>query len=458
MVTDVLHPVPAVRAPLPPTLPSKGWLTLLREMREDPLGLIMRSRGEVGDSVLLKFGPVRAIFLYNPEDIQQVLTANHSNYIKATRGYKVLRQLLGFGLLTSDGEFWKRQRRIAQPAFHRKSIAGFHHVFVGESERMAREWAARTDPETPVDVADEMNHLTLRIAAKTLFGADVDEDTVGEALRVILGRFHDLASSALPAGHLLPTLENYRFFRAKRSLKGIVRRIIAKRRKRPAGETDLLALFMGAHDEETGESMTDAQLQDEVLTMLLAGHETTANVLSWTLLLLSRHPEVARKVRDEIEREVAGPTPTLEELPRLTYLSQVLKETMRLYPPAWMIGRYAVEEDKIGGKRIPKGAYVYMSQYANHRDARYWPNPEAFDPERFAEGMDAERPRYAYYPFSGGQRKCIGDHFAQMEALAIVACLFRGHDFHLDPAHAVEMEPSVTLRPKGGLLMRVASR
>ena len=439
-----------------PRMSSTGLLGMLPEMRDDPIGLFLRAREAHGDVVRLRLGPYPAMFIYHPDHVHHVLAGNAANYAKQTRGYQMLRLVVGNGLVTSEGSFWKRQRRIAQPAFHRERIAGFHDVFVRASEDVVARW---TGASGPIDVAQEMNRLTLRIAGETLFGVDLsgDQDEVGQALTVVLHRFNDLVGSAMPWPELWPTKKNREFRAAMATMDRVVGDIIAERRKDPRPRNDLLAMFMEVKDEDTGESMSDAELRDEVMTMLLAGHETTANALAWTFWHLSKHPDVGRRLAAELDTVLGDrPSPGLEHVRALTYTGQVLNESMRLNPPVWALARKAVEDDEIGGYHVPKGTFVFMSQYAIHRHPDLWENPEGFDPDRFAG--KPSRPRYAYFPFSGGQRQCIGDMFAQMEAVVVLSVLWRRFRFDLVPGHEVVPEPSVTLRPKYGVRMTLAAR
>ena len=420
--------------------------------RDDPLAFLTEAGRRHGDVVGFRIGPIRAVLVRHPEAIKHVLVDNNHNYDKRTRGYEVLRQFLGNGLLTSEGDFWRRQRRIAQPAFHRKRIEGFAEVMLADTQDMLGRWEHIAGLGETVDVAHEMMSLTLRIVGKTLLSTDVQSraDQVGK-LVTILNEWADRAlDSLLPVG--FPTPGTLRAREASRKLDRLIGEIIARRR---AGEhrEDLLGMLMEAKDVETGESMTDKQLRDEVTTMFLAGHETTANTLAWTFYLLSMHPEVERRVRAELDATLGGSPPRLEDLPRLPYLMQVLKESMRLYPPAWMIDRHAIADDEILGYHLRKDTLVLVSPYLAHRHPGFWPNPEGFDPERFTPANEAARPRYAYFPFGGGPRQCIGNAFAMMEAQLIVATVLQRFRPWLVPGHRVVPETLITLRPRYGLRM-----
>jgi cytochrome P450 len=449
----------------PPPLPSGRLLGHAGPISQDPLGFFLRVREQGGDVVRLRFGPAQVTFLYRPEHVQRVLVDNVSNYIKDTGGYARLRRMLGQGLVTSSGDFWRRQRRIANPAFHHRAIAGFADAMVSAARDRADLWAGSAARGEPLDMAGEMTALTLRIAGETLLGSDISQSSskLGGALTEALAWYADTVGSAFLFLDYLPTPRNLRFERALGEMKAVVDAVIAERRVEGEPRPDLLGMFMAAVDEETGEGMSDEHLRDEVLTMLLAGHETTANALAWILHLLSLHPEVCRRLEAELERVLGGRDPEMADLPKLTYTTQVIHESLRLYPPVWALGRKAEAEDVIGGHRIPAGEYVFFSPYAIHRHPDLWENPEGFDPSRFAgdgpRGPGGERlHRLAWFPFSGGQRKCIGDRFAMMEAQIILAVLLQRYRLSLVPGHPVVPDPSVTLRPRDGVLMTPRAR
>jgi cytochrome P450 len=447
-----------------PVLPTWRPFGHLAELQRDPLGVFLRAFREVGDVARLRAGPFTVILLGHPELAQDVLIDNARAYTKGTRGYAILKLLLGEGLVTSEGEHWKRQRRIAQPAFHRRCIDDFAVKMTAIAGELVQEWREREDGMR-IDAAAEMSRITLRIVSETLFSMDVsgESDTIGRALTQALEHFHVLTSSRLPMPERWPTRANRRFNEAVATMNGVVEGIIAERRASPEPVADLLGLLMAATDEETGEHMSDRHLRDEAFTMLMAGHETTANALTFTLHLLSHHPEAQERVHAEVV-EVLGDEPLgAEHLSRLPYCWQVLQESMRLYPPAWILGRKAAEDTVVGEWQIPQGAFVYFSPYVIHRHPDFWDDPESFDPDRFdpervAQWRAEGRPRLAYLPFSGGQRKCIGDQFARAEALALLAALLR--DFAFEPiiGTAPALEASVTLRPKAGLPLRVRQR
>jgi cytochrome P450 len=396
------------------------------------------------------------LYLINhPDLIERVLVTNNRNFIK-DKGMRIrsLRRLFGNGLLTSEGEFWIRQRRLAQPAFHRERIAGYGEVMVESTERMINNWR----PGETRDIHQDMMHLTLEIVVKTLFGGDssVESNDVGQALDVIANHFASQSVYVMPLS-FLPTPGQLRLERAIKQLEKIIHQIIRMRRDRLQERNDLLTLLLQARDED-GSRMTDQQLRDEVMTLFLAGHETTALALSWSWYLLAQHPEVERKLVDELKATLNGSSPTVADLRRLRYTEMVVKESMRLYPPAWVLGREAIRGFELGGYSIPSGAQLMISPWLMHRDPRYFDQPEEFRPERWASEQIKQLPKYAYFPFGGGPRLCIGNSFAMMEATVILATI--AQRFHLDLATSqrVTALPSITLRPKRGVTVIVTPR
>jgi cytochrome P450 len=441
-------------APGPEGYPLLGSLP---NMWGDPLPFLLKSTLEHGDIVRLRFGPKAAHVLTRPEHIKYVLQDNQKNFSKDTRGFITLRSFLGMGLLTSDGDTWLRQRRIAQPAFHRQKIAALGASMVRSAEAAAEGWGQHVRSGRAIDVAAEMMKLTLRIAGETLLSTDVsrEAETVGRALTVMLreARRRIVAAYSLPLS--LPTRRNRQLNAAMSALDALVYRMINERRRSGGGPEDLLAMLLNARDADTGEAMNDKQLRDEVLTIFVAGHETTANALAWTFYLLSKFPAAARKIRAELAEVLGGRSPTEGDLPRLKYTSMVLDESMRLYPPAWMFTRAARQDDEIGGYFIPKGSFLFLSPYLVHRKPSLWEDPEGFDPERFAPERAASIPRFAYFPFGGGPRQCIGNTFALMESVLLLAVFLQKYRLDLVPGHPVELEPLVTLRPKHGVMMTI---
>jgi len=431
-------------------------LGMLPAIRKDPLQLLQRLAAEFGDVVRMRFGLVTAHMIAYPDGVQRVLVENSKNYGKQTRGFLKLREILGDGLLTAEGEPWRRHRRMAQPAFHRQRLASFADTMVREAERTAGRWQDVAARGEVLDVAQEMARLTLQIIGRTMLTRDValEADRVGSALTYLLHAANRRMSRVIDLPQGIPTPGNRRFAAALRELDGVVNQIIAERRRAAQRPEDLLTLLLETRDEETGQPMTDRELRDEAMTIFLAGHETTANALTWTFYLLSRHPSIGRALRLELEREIER-APSFSDLPRLKLARAVIEEALRLYPPAWLISRSVTQDDEIGGFRIPGGSIVFVCSYIVHRDARIWENPEGFDPERFAPERAASIPRGGYFPFGAGPRQCIGASFASMEAQLVLATLWRRFRLDLVPGRRIEPEPSITLRPRHGMPMTV---
>ena len=447
-LADILDRNARSPAPGPRGHPLLGSLP---RARRDPIALFMDSFRDYGEVVRFRFGSMVGHLVSSPAGVNHVLAENNKNYGKQTRGYRNLRYVLGNGLLTSEGETWKRQRRIAQPAFHRQRIAGFAQAMVRAAEDAAADLESRRGLE--IDMHHEMMRLTLRVVGETLLAYDPTDaaDEVGAALAYLLAIANERTSRILDLPPLLPTRENLEFRRALATLDAVVLRMIGERRKSPGDRGDLLSMLIESRDAETGEAMDDRQLRDEAMTILLAGHETTANALTFTWLLLSRYPAAFRELRSELQRVLGGRSPQVDDLPRLTLTRRILQESMRLYPPAWIITRSVIGPDEIAGYQIPARSVLFISPYVVHRHPGLWEDPEGFDPERFAD----EPPRGAYLPFGGGPRMCIGNAFATLEAELVLATLAQRLRFDLVPGGGVELEPSITLRPQNGIRMNV---
>ena len=426
------------------------------EIARNPLAMMISMHQEHGDIAHWRIGPQNLYLFSNPDLIRDVLVTNQKNFHKS-RGLERARRLLGNGLLTSEGEFHLRQRRLAQPAFHRQRIAAYASTMSAYAERTAGGW---TDGVT-VNMHQEMMRLTLGIVARTLFDADVDEEAaeIGDALT---HAFESFNLAMLPFTELiekLPIPPVRRFNAARDTLDRIIYGMIEERRKSVEDRGDLLSMLLLATDTEgDGSGMNDQQLRDEALTIFLAGHETTANALTWTWYLISQHPDVEKKLHAEIDSVIGDRAPAYDDLPSLGYTRMVLAESMRLYPPAWAIGRRALEEFEAGGYIIPRRSVVLMSQYIMHRHPRYFPSPEQFNPERWTPEAQSSRPKFAYFPFGGGTRVCIGEQFAWMEGILLLAALARKWKMRLAPGHKVEVQPLITLRPRHGMLMTLQKR
>ena len=396
------------------------------------------------------------LFLVNePRFIRDILVTHNRNFTKS-RGLERSKRLLGQGLLTSEGAMHLRQRRLMQPAFHRDRIAGYGDLMVGYADRMRNAW----DDGATLDVAREMNRLTLSIVGKTLFDVDVESQAaaVGDALTAVMESFWMMM---LPFAEVLerlpvPKLRRARMARAR--LDAIIYRMIADRRASGRDHGDLLSMLLSAQDEDEGGGMTDQQVRDEAMTIFLAGHETTANALTWTWYLLSGAPDVEATLLAEVDRVLQGRLPTMGDLASLQYVERVVTESMRLYPPAWIVGRRAIAEYQLGDYVAPARSILVMSPYIMQRDPRFYADPERFDPDRWTPEFRAALPKFAYFPFGGGPRQCIGESFAWMELILLVATISQHWRLRLVPGHPVVPQPLITLRAKHGMRMTVERR
>jgi cytochrome P450 len=443
-----------------PPGPEGNWLVgNLPQLQKSTLKFLLSLARDYGEIARYRIANITGYLVSHPDYIKHILIDNNHNYNKQNIDYQLLKTIAGNGLLTSDGDFWLHQRRLIQPAFHRKRIQGFAKLMTETTLEMLERWQSPARLGRPLDISQEMMHLTLSIVGKALFSQDIsgEADVVGKAFTFlnedISARFQSVFTPPLS----WPTPRNLRFHSAKHDLDEVVTEIIQTRRREIENnidpEEDLLSMLLLARDEETGKGMDDHQLRDEVMTLLLAGHETTANALSWTWYLLSTHPWQAERLQTELARVLSGRNPEVDDLPKLEFTHRVIKESLRLYPPAWIISRKAIEDDKIGGYFIPAGSDVAMSSYVVHHSPRYWENPEGFDPDRFTEARSKDRPSFAYFPFGGGPRLCIGSDFAMLEAQLVLATVAQKFRLDLVPGHPVVPEPLITLRQKYGLKM-----
>lgn len=453
-MTSTLLPSPVPRRTPPRYRPAWPGEVLVRLLR-DPLSYFTDIAAVHGDVVQLRGDRENAYLVSHPDLIRDVLVTNQ-RFFKKGRALERARLLLGDGLLTSEGDVHRRQRRMIQPEFHRQQVAGFAETMMSFTARRVARWQ---DGAT-LDVHAEMHALTLAIAGDTFFGGTVEHEAaeIAQALDETFSTF--MRTFYLPWGDLLlrlPLPSTRRFWAGTRRLEATVSRLIQARRHSVSDRNDLLSLLLRARDEEgDGSGMTDQQVRDEVITFFIAGHETTANALTWSLYLLARHPEVADRVA--AEARALGTRP-LEagDLGALPYARQVVSEAMRLFPPAWAVARRALTDVVVGDYTVEAGSLVIMSQWVVHRDARWWSVPERFDPDRW--GADpGQRPKFAYFPFGGGARVCIGEHFAWMEAILVLASVVRDWSFTVAPDARVELQPSITLRPKHGIHLQLQRR
>jgi cytochrome P450 len=417
----------------------------------------MNAAREFGDVVRFPGGSQAPYFVTHPDFIKHTLQENQRNYCKQNRFNDLLKPFIGEGLLTSDGDAWRRRRRMAQPAFHRQRLSLLATLMTTTVEEIIVRWQPAMEKGWPIDVLGEMQRVALTIVGRALFSVEVeaDMDKISRRQRVIMEYFNHRTNHPFALPEYIPTRRNRRALHAIHESDAEIYDLIRTRRQSQEDRGDLLSILLAVREEETGAGLSDKELRDEIQTFMGAGNETTAVTLGWAWYLLSRHPEVDRRFRTELREVLGGRTPTFEDLPRLQYTRMILDETLRLYPPAWAMSRRALAEDEIGGYRIPAGAVVLVSQYVTQRDGRFWDNPEGFDPERFTPERAEQRPRYAYFPFGGGSRQCIGNEFAVMEATLVLATVAQNYRLHLVPGHPVEPYPIFTLRPRHGVLMTV---
>ncbi len=434
------------------------WIPLpygfLKDFLRDPLEYQLKARERFGDVFRSRIGML-VHFLYHPDHVRRVLYDNQKNYPRGWH-YRLVRNLLGNGLVVSEGDHWRRQRRLAQPAFHRQRLSGYAQIMVEATSGMLARWENAAAVERGMDIGVEMSRLTLAIAGLTLFSRDPSQeaDVVGKTFGVVARYFERRFNhpfTSLPAW--VPTAGNRRMKIAARTLNGVVLALIQERRREGRDYGDLLSMLMQARDEETGEAMTEHQLCSEALTFLVAGHETTSTALTWTWFLLGSHVSIRQRVREEVANVLGDRLPAIEDVPHLIATRRAIEESMRLYPPIWAIAREAAHEDEIGGYRIPARSTVVVSPYVTHRHPAFWEQPEVFDPDRFAAERVAQRPKGAYFPFLGGSHQCIGNEFAILEMCLVVAMILQRFDVELLPGQTILPKAALTLRPSAPVLV-----
>jgi cytochrome P450 len=428
-------------------------LGVLPEVSKAPLDFFLNTSIKFGGIVQLDLGPRRMTLVTSPEAVKYILLDNNKNFVK---GYDKVKPFIGQGLVSSDGDLWRRQRRLIQPLFNRSSMVALLPIMVEATRTAIDEWAARLRAGQPVDMAQEMMLLTQTIILRTMFSTDMGTRTaqIADDFGAILAQMNAMLFSPVEFLNRMPLPVNRRGQAALKRLDAVLAQFIADRRKQGAHErVDLLSVLLEAR-EENGQGMSDQQIRDELMTIFLAGHETTATLLAWTWLLIGQHPEVEQKMAVEFDAVLGGRIPNAEEINQLFYTRQVLDEALRLYPPAWMFARRLIEADEIGGYPMRAGQAVMLSPYVTHRLPQYWPEPAKFDPGRFAPEA-ADKLRFTYFPFGGGPRQCIGMPFTLLEAPLILAMMFQTFRLELVPGQHVRPTPLATLRPKPAIWMQL---
>ena len=441
---------------LPPGPRGLPYLGSLISYFSDPLGFLARIAKEYGEIVYFTLGSRRIYLLNNPEYIKDVLVTNNRNFTKS-RALNRAKLVLGEGLLTSEGDAHLRQRRIIQPVFHYKRIKTYGDVMAQYGSRAGERWRSGDT----VDIHREMNRLTLSVVSKTLFDADVESesDEIVGALTDIVNLFPRFLFPFSELLDYIPLPGNKKGTEAVKQFDNIIYRLIEERRSNPGSKDDLLTMLLDATDEEgDGKGMSDTQVRDEAITLFLAGQETMANSLTWTWYLLSQNPIAEAKLHDEIDTVLGSKLPSVEDLGRLPYTHSVFKEALRIYPAAWTIARRAVADYEVGGYTIPAGADIYVSQFVMHRDSRFFPEPLEYKPDRWETEEDEALPKFTYFPFGGGPRRCIGEPFAWMEGVLLLASIASHWKMRLAPGHRVVPDPLITIRPKYGMKMTVERR
>jgi cytochrome P450 len=423
--------------------------------RDDAIGFEQEMFERYGDVVAIRFANIKAYLMRHPDHIHQVLVSEASKFHKSPVYRMVLGRFLGEGLVTSEGSFWRRQRAMTQPAFHTKRIQNYADVMVNYTERLLDEYEAGQVR----NINQDMMRLTLNIVSKTLFDAEMDANAarVNEALTAVLHASNEIINSGFIIPQWVPTPRNRRVKSSVREFDAIMNQIITERRVTMEDKGDLLSMLLLTEDAD-GERMTDKQVRDEAVTLFLAGHETTANALTWTWYLLSQNPDVEAKLHEEVDRVLGGRLPILADMRQLEYTEMVLKESMRLYPPVPNFGRQAIEDVQIGDINVEKDRVIMISPVNMHTDPRWWNDPMEFRPERFAKGSEEPRHKHAYLPFGGGPRVCIGNNFAMMEGVLVMAAMAQRYQMRFIDDNPVVPKPTITLRPEHPMHMRIEVR
>ncbi len=438
---------------LPPGPKTRIPLGHLPGFRKDIIGFLEKTAKSYGDIAYFRIGPIRIVLLNHPDHIREVLSVQHEKFVKG-RPLEMAKQLIGESILTSEGEFHKRQARIIQPAFHRKKVESYAPVITDCAKKMMSTW----EDGIELDVKDEMTKMSSIMAGKIMFHVDIEKDSeeIIQALDTATALFGRISIPFSEWLLKLPLPGSIRFHKAKARLDKLIFGMIEDRKKNTGAYDDLLSLLLNPYDDKDGYSvMSDEQVRDEALTLFLTAFDTTSTAITWAWYLLSQNSQAEAEFHQELDRELEGRTPTVEDIPKLSYTRKVMTESMRLFPPTYVLPRQSIEDFEIGDYVIPKGSMFLMSQYLIHRDGRFYEDPEAFNPHRW----DSKEPqRYEYFPFSGGPRTCIGEPLAWMEGVLALATVGQSWQLKLVPDHPVEMLPLINLRPKYGMLMTVHKR
>jgi cytochrome P450 len=445
-------------APGPPGLPVIGNA---RGFQKDIIQTLLDGFRQYGDVVRFRgLGPLFPVFLFaHPDYVMHALKDNSANYPKTPFINDKWRMVVGEGLICSKGDFWQRQRRLAQPSFDPKLLRSFDGVIVEETETLLEEWRPRIERGEPIDVAREMVHLALMCLGQAMFSTDWRREAkvMGPAVHDAIGYAYKLIESFVTVPENIPTPGNRRFKQARRTLEEIMERMIARRHEMKEQPADLLGTLMTA-ELENGERMDDLQVRSELMTFMFGGHETVASGLAWTWYLLSKHPDVQRRLVEEVDEVLQGRTPTADDIQNLEYTTMVINESLRLYPPVWLISRTPVADDVVGGYEVPAGSMVLISSLVSHRHPDMWEDPEGFDPERWTPERSEGRSRNAWFPFSGGPRQCIGGFFGLIEMHLVISYVLQRYRLEIVPHHPVHPRPGITLGFKQGLMMTVHPR
>ncbi len=437
---------------------GRPFIGVIPAMARDPLSFMCKCAKRYGEVVKLPIGPKRFYLVNNPEYIKHILQENDRNFRK---GYELTRPVVGNGLISSEGELWRKQRRLIQPAFHREKIASLVAAMATNIGEMLQRWQSRANPSAPVDMEAEMFRLTRHNLIKTIFSLELPEeiDRAGEAFEAGLEYLQQLMKAPFKLHALIPTPTNVRFWRSRKKIDHLIYAMLAARKDGNGKNGDLLDLLLNASADAAHDTMSDQQLRDEIMTLLMTGHETTASALAWTWYLLTRHPEEETRVVEEIKSVVGRRTPTAEDLPKLEYTGMVIDEVLRLYPSTWIFARQPLADFELGPYRIPRSAMVFLTPFIMHRHPDHWPAPETFQPQRFLPEARAERHPFAYFPFGGGPRYCIGDVLAKtIMKLVIVIVLQEFRLQQVAPDKEILPKPKATLRPGGPIEIRLEPR